>query len=521
MLRRLLPPLLAVAAAGCLDVSGTRSADAGGSPTDAGRDAGPPVPRHTAVVLSAETVVGEIDPRFLSVAVDAAQVVGGVFWDPSGRVEGGGGTARVPPYDFTRPRLRALAGHLAPAFLRIGGSEADRIYYDVSASPIAEAPEPFTEVMTAAQLDGIGDFATALGYDVMFTFNSGPGPRDASGAWVPDQARTVVEHVVAQGHPFELWELGNEPNGLLYITGFDIEANQLVADFAAMRAMVLDVDPDARIGGPSSAFWPEVGEINAVFPDFMDAGGGASLDVITWHYYPQQSRRCPVAVRRAEPTLTLEPASLDEVHTWAGHVESERDAHAPTAEVWLGESGHAQCGGEPGVSNRFAGSFWWLDQLGLLARRGHRVVVRQTLSGSDYGLIDDATLEPNPDYWASVLWRRLMGTRVLDVSVGDDPHLRAYAHCTKDVPGSATVLLLNVHLRNPVFVSGLDEATDLYHVTAEHLFAPRVNLNGAELTDDAGTLPALTPATITDASELALPPTSYAFVVIPDIPTCE
>ena len=74
---------------------------------------------------------------------------------------------------------------------------------------------------------------------------------------------------------------------------------------------------------------------------------------------------------------------LAETDKWAAGVEEQVAAHAPSAQIWLGETGSSYCGGQPGVSDRFAGSLWWLDELGRLARRGHRVLVRQTLSGSD------------------------------------------------------------------------------------------------------------------------------------------
>ena len=50
------------------------------------------------------------------------------------------------------------------------------------------------------------------------------------------------------------------------------------------------------------------------------------------------------------------------------------------------ETGHALYGGEPGLSDTYLSSIWWLDQLGLLAREGVSRVFRQSLVGSDYGL---------------------------------------------------------------------------------------------------------------------------------------
>src|SRR5579883_2251911 len=74
-----------------------------------------PVPTRTAAPLSLKTdaPVAQIDERYLAVAIDSAQLVGATWWDPSGMVEGGGGTAKLSPYDFSRPRLRRLAKELA------------------------------------------------------------------------------------------------------------------------------------------------------------------------------------------------------------------------------------------------------------------------------------------------------------------------------------------------------------------------------------------------------------------------
>lgn len=134
------------------------------------------VPADTTAELTIDVSapVATIDERYLSVAVDTAQVVGGLFWsaEPVAQLIG---QERQPVYDFTRPRLRALAAELAPAFLRIGGSDADRVLCDMSENPIAEddLPEGFEFVLTADQVDGVFEFSQALGFDVMFTLSAG------------------------------------------------------------------------------------------------------------------------------------------------------------------------------------------------------------------------------------------------------------------------------------------------------------------------------------------------------------
>jgi heparanase 1 len=479
--------------------------------------------RAATPVVASGSAVATIDDRFLSVAVDSAQVVGAKFWAP---LDAGvlTGQQPVPAYDFTRPKLRALAQALSPAYLRIGGTTADKVYYDMSDAPPAAAPDPYLYVMTRAQWDGVNDFASALGMRVLFTINAGPGPRDKNLAWTPDNAQVLLAYTASKRYDVALWELGNEVDAfpLAHGLSFVISPQQLAQDVVVAKTLVAATTPGVPLGAPSSAYWPVLGEAIPFYPAFMDAGGGP-LDVVTWHYYPTQSHRCPIATRRADPSLMLDPSTLDEIDRWAADVEGA----AQGKPVWLGETGNAQCGGEPGVSDAFAGGFWWLDELARVARRGERVVVRQTLSGSDYGLIDDATLAPRPDYWTSVLWRRLVGATVLDATGGDDPLLRVYAHCTRagapdQASGAVTLVVLNLDPATGVELN-LDamggDSADVYALSSSDPSSTSVALNGTTLASgDDGSLPPLAPAAVTRAGgalRATLPPASYGFVVVP------
>ena len=109
-----------------------------------------------------------------------------------------------------------------------------------------------------------------------------------------------------------------------------------------------------------------------------------------------------------------------------------------------------------------------------------QVYCRQTLLGGNYGLLDSQRdFEPNPDYYALMLWRQLMGARVLlvvpDVS---HPHLRAYAQCTHKsmgMRGDVTLLLLNLHPNKTVGVDthggGLRDKLSQHGRTEYHMTA--------------------------------------------------
>lgn len=462
--------------------------------------------------IDTEAPIAVVDRRYLSVAIDASQVVGGYWWSEVDGVTMGLGSERTDPYDFSRPRLRAMARELAPAYLRIGGTEADKLYYDLSDAPTDEPPAPFEFTFTAQWWADMQAFNAAVGYDLMFTLNAGPGARDEDGAWTTDMARRLLQHAADRGDPPGVWELGNEINGYPALhAGLRITGEAYAADVARARALVDELTPGWPLAGPSSAFWPKRGELLPILPEFMAAGGDA-LDVISWHYYPQQSYRCPLASRRAGPEVLLIPEHLAEIDTWAAEVEGLAAAHAPEAQVWLGESGNAQCGGEPGVSNTFVSGFWWLDQLGRLARRGQPVLVRQTLSGADYGLIGDSDLSPRPDFWTSVLFKRLMGPEVLQVSVEGAPTLQLYAHCTPDQPGAVTFAWVNVDAEQTfALMPGLD--LQMYALSAPTLDSASVELNGEPLVwPEDDTSPTLSPAT----GPGILPPRTYGFAVWPD-----
>lgn len=67
----------------------------------------------------------------------------------------------------------------------------------------------------------------------------------------------------------------------------------------------------------------------------------------------------------------------------------------PSRHLPAGETGSAYGGGAAGLSDRYVAGFLWLDKLGLTARLGIDVVVRQSLFGGNYGLLDQA-VEPLP-----------------------------------------------------------------------------------------------------------------------------
>eukprot|EP01052_Picozoa_sp_SAG31_P066058 SAG31_NODE_24865_length_473_cov_0.454545_2_plen_59_part_01 len=57
--------------------------------------------------------------------------------------------------------------------------------------------------------------------------------------------------------------------------------------------------------------------------------------------------------------------------------------------------------------------YWWLDALGETAAHGVQRFLRETLAGGWYGITNLTSMEVYPDYYAALLFNRLMGTKVL------------------------------------------------------------------------------------------------------------
>ena len=190
-----------------------------------------------------------------------------------------------------------------------------------------------------------------------------------------------------------------------------------------------------------------------------------------------------------------------------------RDQLMPGKSFWNTETGETACGGNPWAKT-YLDSFRYLDQLGRLARQGVQVVAHNTLAASDYSLIDEKTYEPHPSFWGALLWRRLMGTIVLDAGVQNRAGLHIYAHCLRGVPGGVAMLLLNTSPTNTTTMS-MDASAERYTLTAPELTAGSVMLNGRPLalgTDDQ--LPEMA-GQATAMGSLELAPASITFLALP------
>ncbi|HOV39579.1 MAG TPA: hypothetical protein PLG79_12695 [Spirochaetales bacterium] len=248
-----------------------------------------------------------IPDTFLSFTIDISFLLGGKWWSKEKGMKRGVSVSTVDPLDIKNPALIHWSKYLSPFLIRVGGTEADRVYYRLRKKKHKkqlkqeQVPKPgYDLVLKKKRWNRLNGFIKKTGGSLVFTLSCGWSDRDKRGAWMEQNARRLITYAVKKNFPIYGWELGNEINGYPFLEGFrrKVSARQYTEDFTRFSRMIRELHPTARAIGPASAVWPFLGELNPIIPSLTKRGAASVQDVISWHYYPQQSRRGKVAFRR-------------------------------------------------------------------------------------------------------------------------------------------------------------------------------------------------------------------------------
>lgn len=483
--------------------------------------------------------LGTIDVRFQSYNVEMVEVTGGRFWKPYGTsasappASGDDNAGNIPagdperyayrkPIDLSNPRLRTLAAALAPAYVRVSGTWANTTYFAESDATPSTPPNGFSAVLSRERWKGVIDFAHAVGAEIVTSMATSPGVRDATGLWQSDQARRFFAYTRSVGGRIAAAEFMNEPT--LPAMGGAPDGYDAAAygrDFKTFNAFIKVSEPDVIVLGPGSVGETTAQQSSAGFISTRDLliASGPGIDAFSYHHYGALSQRCSGIPGQTTPEAALSEAWLASTDRTLAFYRSLRDEFEPGKPMWLTETAEAACGGNPWAST-FLDTFRYLDQLGRLAKAGVQVVAHNTLAASDYGLIDEKSLQPRPNYWAALLWRRLMGTAVLDAGAQDGMHL--YAHCRRAVPGAVTLLAINTD-RTTAAVLRLPATSERYTLSADDLQGTEVKLNGTVLqlgpNDDLPLISAVT----SPPGSIEIAPATIAFLTVANAknPACD
>jgi len=463
--------------------------------------------RELSITPATMARIGTVDERFQSYNVEMVEVTGGRFWKPYGSNTSDVYSdlyAHRAPIDLTNARLRRLAAPLAPAYVRVSGTWANATYFAVSDSPPSAPPPGFNGILSHQQWQGAVNFSQAVGAQIVTSFAISPGTRDATGIWTPDQARHFLAYTHSVGGTIAAAEFMNEPN-LAAMGGAPIgyDASAYGRDFRIFHSFMKQTTPETIILGPGTT-----GE-TAIASNLL-AASGPGVDAFSYHYYGTLSERCG---GKSTPEAALSEDWLSRADRILNFYQTLRDQFEPGKPIWLTETADAACGGNPSAVT-FLDTFRYLDQLGRLARAGVQVVMHNTLAASDYGLLDERTLEPRPKYWGALLWRQLMGTTVLAAGVPIQSGLLVYAHCQRGTPGGVALLVIN-HDRNAPHSLMLPTAAVRYTLDAASLLDERVRLNGRPLALGPGDeLPPIAGAPTT-ANTVTFKQATITFLAIP------
>lgn len=354
---------------------------------------------------------------------------------------------------FDDPALLAAAAGLSTgggSHVRFGGTGNNALTYAVPGAPPCQPKGSGHTCLNESHWRGVAGLAAAAQSPIIFGVNFFPGGKSSNATFDPTNAVQFFTWALQAGLP-PIWgvENGNEINRL--VTAEQQAAGLLALDDALAR--VYGASPRPVLIGPDalglhSLIAPPgaipTGVILKYLTDFVAAMKGR-LRAVTHHEYIE-----------INATNVLEPAFMDTTLQLANAVVAAVRVVSATVEVWAGEVGPHNGEGGPGdgrlgncsgnkVCGRWGSALWYADSMASKALAGYAAYCRQDFVGADYGLLNFTTLAPAPDYWLLVLWKRLVGARVLSIATPPaDPLVRAYAFCGARAPGTVAVLL--VHL---------------------------------------------------------------------------
>ena len=300
------------------------------------------------------------------------------------------------------------------------------------------------------------------------------------------------------------FELGNEvQHGSL-----DMDLERLGRAYQKLSSILAEVWPEAetrpKLLGPATSgsgykeYLPHIGEY---------------LDILTYHKYQHSG---------TDPNLTeivLQPDFLWKTDVYSKHVEPA--AEFGLKEVWIGEGAMASHSGRPNVTDTFMSTLWFTNALGSMSKAQPLPITtmcRQTLVGGFYGLLDQFTYDPNPDFYMMRLWKHLVGQQTLDsieTTIKDEELLRVHAFCGA-TPGEVALIFVSIDPNYRTLSIPLGSRRDVYRLQGHpNVQGKKVRLNGSlQFMAEDGSLPDIVPVTESPQQALGIPPQSVTFVVL-------
>ena len=483
----------------------------------------------------------EIDERLVSYNIEMTEVTGGTFWKAYSEAQVDG-TEEFPvikdwtnmgnlqqwydPIDTTNPRLIKLAKELGTAWVRVSGTWANKTYYDFNGKCGGKAPKGFQNVLTKQQWLSLLDFVKAINGKLLVSIANCPGIHAAHEPMPFDQADLLFRTSKEYGVPVSAAEFTNEPS-LIALSGLPqgYTAADHARDHDLFGAWLKENYPECLFVGPCT-----VGDIDMMNQGNDGAGGGmaagyepvtteallgdykSKMDVFSYHYYNGVSERGAAMGGHWPYEAILSEHYLGIAAHCARQYAPKRDRYVPGGQMWVTESGDAGCGGNTWAST-YADVPRTLNELGEFCTITDGVIFHNTLASSDYGYLKHGSFEPRPNYFAVLLWNRLMGKTCYNVGEKNVEGAHVYCHSRKDGKDGKAYLVIN-NSRTETTTVELPGEAEVYALTGNGKIRSRTMLlNGKELVlGENDALPEL--AGVKTSGQVEIAPGGCTFFVI-------
>ena len=496
--------------------------------------------------------IRDINPLLASYNVEFAEVTGGTFWKAYSEEQISGkedffvepsndGIAAMykdlmqhyDPINLSDKKLRYLTKELGEAWIRVSGTWSTKTYYDFDGSTGGEAPQGYLNVLTKEQWIGVLDFVKAVNGHLIISLANCPGLHAAEEPWHPEEAEKIFSLSQAYGVPIEAVEFANEPN-MLEDTGFPkgYTAEHYRRDQDLFFSWLEKNYPNCLKVGPSSTGGDNIifgdprkqnstGGIEQVAREVVNCadlmeGTQVALDIFSYHYYNGVSERLSSVMPEGH-WLASDALSEDYLSVSTNFCKtylSLRDCFVPGSEIWVTESGDAGGGG-----NTWASTYLdvprTLNEMGTFAKLTNGVIFHNTLASSDYGYLAREVFEPRPNYYAVLLWKRLMGTEVFESGIPIQEGAHIFVHSRKDAKEGKAILIIN-NSETEDTVLPIEKGALIYRLSGRDgdKRSKEIILNGKVLTlDENNKLPDINGEYLR-SSQLVVKPTECVFVLV-------
>ena len=490
-------------------------------------------------------VIRTVNDKLMSYNVEFTEVTGGTFWKAytPEQIAGTekfsvGGADNIadamaslmqvyPPIDLKNEKLRKLAKEFGPVWVRVSGTWATKTYYDFDGT--GKTPEGYQNRLTKEQWMGVVDFVKAIDAKLLISVANCDGLHAHDVPFNTSQAEKIFALTKECGGTIDATEFVNEPN-MLDITGFPVgyTAEDYARDQDIYFKWVHENYPETLCVGPCNTEGTmgdsekqkdmPVGGVEALSGnmascDDLMRGTTEPMEVYSYHYYNGISERLEAVMPQMhwDSDKVLTEGYLSVAPKCCEYNIPLRDKYVPNGEMWVTESGDAGGGGDTWAST-YVDVFRTLNELGTFATLTDGVIFHNTLASSDYGFLKHGTFDPRPNYFAVLLWNRIMGTTVYNTEEEIREGAHVFAHSRRDGKDGVAYLIINNSETEATTVE-LPKSAEVYKLHADTLRATVMKLNGKELVlDENNNVPEMAPVVM--EGTLTLEPATMAFVVM-------